>query len=186
MKQIFIINGPAGVGKDTFINLCRESLKDYGIEVFSFSSVDEVKEILKRDHGWDGVTKDSYWRNRMVELKQQMIEDGDRPTHFLLERINEVDQGLVFLHIREPEEMQKIIRLNTDIQTIHVERPQAEIFDNSSDAATKKFKHYNIEIVNNFETEEEFRTTVVVPFIKQLGFLSEHENFIDTSEIPNN
>jgi replication-associated recombination protein RarA len=49
-KQVFIINGSGGVGKDTLIELIAECS---GFSIMNFSSVDKVKEIA-RMIGWDG------------------------------------------------------------------------------------------------------------------------------------
>jgi len=47
-KQIVVINGTGGSGKDTFVEFCSK----YG-KVMNFSSVDKVKEVA-RVIGWDG------------------------------------------------------------------------------------------------------------------------------------
>jgi hypothetical protein len=47
-KQVFIINGSGGCGKDTFISFVSDIAC-----VTNFSSVDKVKEIA-RIIGWDG------------------------------------------------------------------------------------------------------------------------------------
>ena len=49
-KQVFIINGSGGVGKDTFVELVS---KVFNLSVMNFSSVDKVKEIA-RIIGWTG------------------------------------------------------------------------------------------------------------------------------------
>ena len=50
-KQIFIINGSGGVGKDTFVELVSVELNDILKKfhtVINFSSVDKVKEIARK------------------------------------------------------------------------------------------------------------------------------------------
>ena len=42
-KQVFIINGSGGTGKDTFVSLVSES-----IPTMNFSSVDKVKEVVNK------------------------------------------------------------------------------------------------------------------------------------------
>ena len=49
-KQVFIINGSGGVGKDTFVELVSEN---FLLPVMNFSSVDKVKEVA-RIIGWTG------------------------------------------------------------------------------------------------------------------------------------
>lgn len=55
-KQIFIINGSGGVGKDTFVKFISDELNDIMKKfhtVVNFSSVDKVKDIT-REIGWNG------------------------------------------------------------------------------------------------------------------------------------
>lgn len=49
-KQVFIINGSGGVGKDTFVKMVSEATDN---SVLNFSSVDKVKDIA-RIIGWTG------------------------------------------------------------------------------------------------------------------------------------
>ena len=48
-KQVIIINGTGGSGKDTFVEYCSEFAK-----VTNISSVDKVKEAAKILVGWNG------------------------------------------------------------------------------------------------------------------------------------
>ena len=48
-KQVIIINGTGGSGKDTFVRFCSEFAK-----VTNISSVDKVKEAAKILVGWNG------------------------------------------------------------------------------------------------------------------------------------
>ena len=55
-KQVFVINGSGGVGKDTFVRLVSVELNNILKRfhtVDNFSSVDKIKEIA-REIGWDG------------------------------------------------------------------------------------------------------------------------------------
>lgn len=148
MKKVFVINGPARSGKDTLIEMCRELLTGR-INVATYSSVDEVKQYLREFEQWDGVTKDDYWRYRMFDVKQDMVRDNDRPTRYLVERIADTpDNSIVFLHIREPEEILKLLALFPDAFTIHVERINVEQFANRADQETRRIP-YNFYIDNN-------------------------------------
>lgn len=141
MKRVYIINGHAGSGKDTFILVCRQFLS--GIyDVLTYSAVDEVKRFLIEEEGWDGVTKDAYWRNRMYEVKMEMVKDGDRPTRYLLSSIEGApSSSLIFLHIREPEEITKLLQLFPDARTLHIHRENVGSFDNPADANTRNFEY---------------------------------------------
>lgn len=102
-----IINGSNGVGKDTFIDMCWQYCP-----VKNISSIDQLNDFA-RLIGWDGVKSDSY-RLFISELKQLTIKFNDAPTNYLLEQIklNKDADGLLFMHIREPQEIAKIARLS--------------------------------------------------------------------------
>lgn len=73
-KQIFVINGSGGVGKDTFVELVSVELNDKLKRfhtVVNFSSVDKVKEIA-REIGWDG-RKTEKDRKFLSDLKSLTI-----------------------------------------------------------------------------------------------------------------
>lgn len=69
-KQIVIINGTGGSGKDTFVQFCSKYNK-----VMNFSSIDKVKEIA-RLIGWDG-KKTEKDRKFLSDLKKLTTEYND-------------------------------------------------------------------------------------------------------------
>jgi guanylate kinase len=141
MKRVFVINGPATSGKDTFIEIVRRFLSSI-FPVLSFSAVDEVKQDLKEKEGWDGVTKDAYWRLRMHAVKMEMVADNNRPTRYLLESIQAApDNSVIFLHIREAGEIEKLLAEFPEAKTIHLTRETQEVFDNPADALTLEFMY---------------------------------------------
>ena len=104
MKRAFIINGVGGVGKDTFIELVS---KYSGVR--NFSSVDEVKHYAKM-MGWNG-EKDKKSRKFLSDLKDILTEYNDKPFTYLQSCVNrflkDKESEFCFLHIREPEEIQR-------------------------------------------------------------------------------
>ena len=56
MKQIIIINGSGGVGKDTFVEFCKKYAR-----VLNISSVDKVKEAANILTGWNGENQENYY-----------------------------------------------------------------------------------------------------------------------------
>lgn len=174
MKKVFVINGIAGVGKDTFILLCRELLKGK-FNVATYSSVDEVKQYLKDNENWDGITKDAYWRIRMYEVKKQMIEDNNRPTRYLVESANNTpDNSLIFFHIRELDEIQKLLKLYPEAKTIHIVRNNIEIIDTPVDAKPIELE-YDFTIDNSGSLDD-YMDAAREFVIRQL------ENLIETEE----
>lgn len=107
MKKIaLVINGRGGVGKDTLCDLAARHYKVYNI-----SSVDPIKDIA-RSCGWDG-RKDDKSRRFLSDLKALTIAYNDFPTVWAKERylgFLESDDEIMFLHIREPEEIEKYVR----------------------------------------------------------------------------
>ena len=104
-KQVFIINGSGGVGKDTFVELVS---KVFNLSVMNFSSVDKVKEIA-RIIGWTG-GKTEKDRKFLSDLKLLCTDYNNMPFNSMSEKVKEFtesDAAMLFLHIREPEEIEK-------------------------------------------------------------------------------
>ena len=55
MIEIIIINGTGGVGKDTFVELCKEyALKlPYMVNIYNYSTITPIKQIAY-GIGWAG------------------------------------------------------------------------------------------------------------------------------------
>lgn len=154
-KQIFIINGSGGTGKDTFIKILEEILyedivwsRDQNL-VVNFSSVDKVKEIA-RIIGWNGEKTE---RNRkfLSELKQLCIDYNDMPFNSIKEKANEFlhsNSIFLFLHIREPKEIEKA-KQSFKAKTMLIKRDVIEhIISNESDKNVYDYE-YDIVIDNN-------------------------------------
>ena len=100
-KQIIIINGTGGCGKDTFVEFCSKYTK-----VLNFSSIDKVKEVA-RVIGWDG-KKEEKDRKFLSDLKKLTTEYNDMAFNSTKDAVNDFlksDLNLMFIHIREPEEI---------------------------------------------------------------------------------
>lgn len=105
-KIVLVINGRGGVGKDTLCDLAAKHFRVYNI-----SSVDPIKEIARMCM-WDG-RKDDKSRRFLSDLKALTIAYNDFPTVWAKERFLgflESDDEIMFLHIREPEEIEKFVR----------------------------------------------------------------------------
>jgi hypothetical protein len=149
-KKIIIINGSGGAGKDTFVEYCSEFRK-----VLNVSAVDKVKEAAKVLVGWDG-TKDDKSRKLLVDLKQLSIEYNDAPTKYIVakaEEFKESDDELMFVHIREAEEIDKAKGL-LGASTLLVTNPNVPIITtNSSDAKVNEY-NYDYTILNDGTLDE--------------------------------
>jgi len=102
-KLVIVINGSGGVGKDT---LCGIVAKHY--RTMNISSIDPIKKIAL-ENGWKG-EKSPKARKFLADLKQLFIAFNDLPLTYLLERYREFlesDNEILFVHIRESEEIEK-------------------------------------------------------------------------------
>lgn len=104
-KLAIVINGAGGVGKDT---LCELAAKHFKVK--NISSITPIKNIAALC-GWDG-KKDNKARKFLSDLKKLCVEYNDYPTLWAKEQYNEFlgsDEEIMFVHIREPEEIQKFV-----------------------------------------------------------------------------
>lgn len=102
-KYVIIINGSGGVGKDT---LCDIVGKHYC--TMNISSIDPIKEIAY-SNGWKG-DKDAKSRKFLADLKRIFTEYNELPQKYLYNKYEEFlsnEKQILFVHIREPEEICK-------------------------------------------------------------------------------
>lgn len=157
-KQIFVINGSGGVGKDSFVEFVSIGLNDKLKKfhtVINFSSIDKVKEIAK-EIGWNG-KKTEKDRKFLSDLKILTSEYCDMPYKSIKNKVDEFksdnDSKVLFLHIREPEEIQKAVK-EFGAKTILVIRNSVKhITSNIADENVFNYK-YDF-IINNNGTKEE-------------------------------
>lgn len=104
-KQVIIINGSGGVGKDTFVDLARKHFS-----IFKFSSIDVVKRIAYEAGYKGGKTE----RDRLFlsDLKDLLTEYNDLPFETLKKNYDDFmnhsfyrDDEFLCLFIREPKEI---------------------------------------------------------------------------------
>lgn len=152
MKHIFIINGSGGVGKDTFVLFVRSLFEppfSPGVGVINFSSVDKVKEIANLA-GWDG-GKTEKDRKFLSDLKMLCSEYNDLPFASMSEvvnKFNDCDAKILFLHIREPKEIERA-KNEFGAKTILITRfGLAPITSNVADANVENYE-YDVTIRND-------------------------------------
>lgn len=148
-KIVVIINGKGGVGKDTFVGCCGMCTNRF---VYNFDSVAIVKEVAKI-LGWDGF-KDNKSRKFLSELKKLSTWYNDQPIEYLTYSINNAnDNSLCFVHIREPEEIEKfrneMHREDFPVFTLLLKRYGVEGYSNDSDRWAEDYDYdYVIDISN--------------------------------------
>jgi len=104
-KVVFAINGRGGVGKDTMVDYASKHFN-----VRNTSSVEAIKK-LARVAGWTDEDKQTAkGRQLLVDLKKLFVEYNDLPQKYSVEQFEEFmqsDEEFMFVHIREPEEIEK-------------------------------------------------------------------------------
>ena len=114
-KFMFIINGAGGTGKDKFIECCSKLISTRNI-----SSVDHIKDALEiicptyekgleKQQNEDG----DMWRQSLHDLKMLSAKIDDGPFKVIMRKIYDFfgdDNKILFIHIREPEEIKKIVK----------------------------------------------------------------------------
>ena len=140
-KSVVIINGMGGVGKDT---LCELAARHFSVKIIS--AITPIKEIAQK-YGWNG-EKDAKSRKFLSDLKRVFIEYNDLPTQYLYEEYKlffNSDAQILFVHIREPQEIDKLKALiqDTPCFTVLVERQQDNLvkWGNASDDDVMKYSY---------------------------------------------
>lgn len=147
--NIYVINGAAASGKDSFVHLCKKYAKPG--RILNISTVDKVKEIAV-NCGWDG-TKTPENRKFLSDLKKLLTEWNDLPMKDIEHQITlfkrdfeawdiPIEEGIIFIHCREPEEIARLVK-KFNAQTILIRRPSAEKWEpsNPSDANVLNYKY---------------------------------------------
>lgn len=155
-KQIFITNGMARCGKDTFATILNEI-----VPTLKYSSIDKVKEIAKLC-GWDGISKDEKDRRFLSDLKLLTTNYSNMPFKSIQDKANEFlndDKYVAMLiDIREPEEIEKA-KTVLNAKTILIQNNRVKfISSNMADANVFNYT-YDFIILNN-GTLDEFRNNI--------------------------
>jgi|GEM_PF-280041 len=161
-KIVIIINGNGGVGKDTLCDLAGQSFK-----VKSISAITPIKNIAL-EHGWKG-EKDARARKFLSDLKRTFIDYNDLPYNYLMgeyKRFLEEEEEILFVHIREGEEIDKFKKdVKIPCITLLIRRKAIQMnWGNESDDDVEKYR-YNY-CYNNDKSLSDAKTDFV-------GFLRE-------------
>lgn len=149
-KHIFIVNGMARSGKDTFANFLMDM-----VPTMKVSSVDKVK-LIARQCGWDG-GKTERDRRFLSDLKCLLSDYNDLPfldISMWVERFK--SNGLfevLLIDVREPFEIDKAKRA-FGAKTILIKNNRVpQIMTNMADAGVYNYM-YDYTIENNGSLEE--------------------------------
>ena len=176
-KPVIVINGAGGVGKDT---LCAMAESAYRVK--NVSSITPIKEIAAQC-GWGGEKTDKA-RKFLSDLKALTIDYNDYPTNWVVAQYEEYlksDKELMFVHIREGEEIRKFKERVPDAITLLV-RGGARFhrrrggYGNSSDDDVEKYR-YDYVFYNDKPLERTERV-----FISYLGRILKEKAKRDDAE----
>lgn len=154
-KRIFITNGMARCGKDTFALFLNEI-----VPTLKYSSIDKVKDIAKLC-GWNG-GKTEKDRKFLSDLKMLTTEYSNMPFEAIKNKVNEFlndkENEILLIDIREPLEIEKA-RNAFNAKTILILNNRVKnISSNFGDANVFKF-NYDMTVENN-GTLDEFKENV--------------------------
>ena len=156
MKQILIINGSGGVGKDTFVNTLSNL-----ISVYHTSIVNPVKEIAKRI-GWDG-SKTEQDRKFLSDLKV-LIDNYNDSNYEKMAKImrdfkeGRIDAQILCIDMREKHQIEKA-KNEFGAKAVLVTRDSvAPITSNIADAGVFQIE-YDYFINNNWTLAELYLET---------------------------
>lgn len=160
--KIVIINGSAETGKDKFVKIFKDKFENLRIK--NISSVDKVKSIAEIAFGWNG-KKDDKSRKMLSDMKRVWSEFNDGPTKYIFEKIDidtrycieknkKLENNIYFLHIREPEEIDKVKnKYEKNCITLLIRKNTEFIPSNYSDENVENYK-YDYIIENNGDIKE--------------------------------
>lgn len=156
-KYVFITNGMARSGKDTFAQILNKYIPTKKI-----SSITPVKNIALLC-GWNGA-KEEKDRKFLSDLKRLLIEYNDMPFHSTEKAINDFlfndnEHEVLLIDIREPEEIDKVVKAHNAI-TIFIQNDRVKnVVSNLSDANVYNYTYDYI--IKNNGTLEEFEQNIV-------------------------
>jgi len=139
VSNVIIINCSGSVGKDCFIDFCREF-----VSVTNVSSVDKIKEAANI-LGWRW-TKEEEDRLFLSNLKILSTGYNNNPYEYIKESIIEFRKGqaplrVMFIHIREPLEIDKVKRA-FECSTLLIKNiNKPKIMSNMADANVENYKY---------------------------------------------
>ena len=140
MKKIFITNGSATNGKDTFAKM----MGDY-ISIYKYSSIDLVKDMLE----FAGIPKEpktEEYRLLCSDLKDRLTKYDDIPFKDITSIVtdfknNKIETEVLLIDIREPEEIARAVE-TFGAETILVRKPDAKkIESNHADRDVENYKY---------------------------------------------
>lgn len=140
MKKVYITNGSATNGKDTFAKM----IGDY-ISTYKYSSIDLVKDMLE----FAGVPKEPKTEEKRLlysDTKDRLTKYDDIPFKDITSIVtdfknNKIETEVLLIDIREPEEIARAVE-TFGAETILVRNPNAiKIESNHADRDVENYEY---------------------------------------------
>lgn len=185
--KIIVINGSGTSGKDTVVTMVKDymNIRKIGGKpsalVTNISSVDQIKEIAST-LGWNGEKNDKS-RKFLSDLKDLSTNYNNGPFKYIQNQINlargrslfhsktlgiDLDT-LVFVHIREPEEIRKMKEYyGDDCVTLLIKRDSVEQFSNHADKNVDNYSY--MDIINNNGSLKELNKNIITYINKTMEY----------------
>ena len=154
MKKIILIGGKARSGKNTLADHLKEKLFEKGDTVVELMFAKYIKDYCKA-MGWDGFTKDKYWRSMLQTLGTETIKEQLNYKSFHAKRIAEdiqiIDKAFnvewfIITDVRFRDEIYTLKAMfPDDIITVEVQRLGLK-----SNLTTEQLKHKSENDLNDF------------------------------------
>ena len=154
VKKIFILNGAATSGKNTFVDLCKEFAN-----VSHYSYVDYARNVVAPLCGYDG-GKTEKDRDFLSDLNDILLKYYDLPFNDILKQVDNFLKtsdfifnpdnkiSILFIDIREPEAIERACK-NFNALSVLIENNRVEpVASNHADANIMNY-NYDIVIENN-------------------------------------
>jgi len=169
-KQVVVINGSGGTGKDTFVHCCEKI-----VPCMNISSVDNVKEAA-RILGWNEA-KDEKSRKFLSDLKFLSTNYNNQPYRYIEKTIDyfrreDSPYSLLFIHVREPEEIDKI-KKDFGCITLKIKNPRVkEIKSNEADGRVNEYTYdYEINNDGSLEKLDTLAKGFIINILKEQNYL---------------
>lgn len=154
MKKIFVINGVARSGKDTFVDIVSNRV--YSVK--NISTVTDIKEIATKHFGYCESRKNDRDRKFLSDLKELTSWYCDFSFAKTVDSIEKSCNKIFFIHCREPRNIDRFKNYFTDkekysFKTIMITRNTVNTPNNMSDNGVNDYV-YDYYIENNGSLDE--------------------------------
>lgn len=157
MKTIIVVNGKPRAGKDTAVEMMQGILDEHGTASVAFSSIQPIKDLLNPIV--DLTAKTPADRKLLSVVGDALQEHSQFRTSAALRQMHAMpDDGVFFLHIREPDLIellrQECLSYGWRFERVFVESERAEDVRNNPSDANVAGGEYDHRLINNGTLEE--------------------------------